>query len=365
MNNVPAPDASTLNASPAALASAPAALPVTPSHTGRWAVLLLTLVVIAIGVALAMLWQRVDFVQTESARRLQQAEASAAEARAASRQAADETRAALARLSVAEAKLQDYTAQRAAIDRLLSDTATREQTRVLTEFDQLLTLAEQEAQIAASPAAILTALKALEIRADAAAPSVRDRLKAAVAKDTQALQSADWPDRVQLMQRFDELAKLMDELPLASDVKPAPKPLKTPASVSGAPSAMPNAAATLASDWRAWTSAFFSPMTQWFEVRRVESTQALLLSPEQGDYLRENLKLQLQSARLSLLSRSSEGYLRSITLVQNALVKFADPKQIRTAQALQIVKRLQETRVGGDMPRARETRAVLVALGSK
>jgi uroporphyrin-III C-methyltransferase len=345
------------------------------SHAGRWFALLLAMLLVGVAVAVAMLWQRVDFVQTESARRLQQAETAAAEARAASRQAADETRAALARLAVAEAKLQDYTAQRAAIDRLLSDTATREQTRVLAEFDQLLTLAEQEAQIAASPSAILAALKSLEVRADAAAPSARDRLKGAIAKDTQSLQSADWPDRVQLMLRFDELAKLIDELPLASDVKPAKKPVPAPNATDLQQGAMPTTTAptttttTIATptsrDWRAWTRAFFSPMTQWFEVRRVDSAQALLLSPEQGDSLRENLKLQLYSARLSLLSRSSEGYLRSITQVQNALIKFADPKQPRTAQALQLVRRLQETRVGGELPRARETRAVLVALGTK
>jgi uroporphyrin-III C-methyltransferase len=321
----------------------------------RWAVLLGVFVAIGLAVALALLWQRLDFVQSESARRLQLAEATAAEAKAQARSAAEELRQAQTRLGVAESKLADYSAQRSAIDRLLSDSAQREQARLLADVEQLLLLAEQESQIAGSPAALLAALKTLEGRAPTAPAGLRDRLLAAVQKDADALRRGNWPDRVLLINRFDELTRLLDDIPLLSDAKL----VRAPRAASSAPAAQVPAEGT----WRDYLRAFFDPILQWVEVRRVDSKDALLLSPEQGAVLRENLKLLGHSARSSLLARHAESYQRSVAQLDSALKRYADLKSPRGMQASQIVGSLQEVSVSSEAPRAVETRALLASQG--
>jgi uroporphyrin-3 C-methyltransferase len=348
----------------------------------RAGLLLLFVICALLFLAVAMLWQRLEFVQSESVRRLQLAEQAASEARAAAKQTAEELRSMQSRIALAEGKLQDYAEQREAIERLLADTATREQSRLLTEFDQLLTLAEQEAQIASSPQALLGSLKVLESKAALAPPNLRDRLRLAIAKDSETIRAAEWADRAQLLAKFDELAKLLEDAPLAGEVKPqqpakAPSPRRKPAPVvAPQPKAATSAASAAArvndaaaqetltwSNWSLAVRAFFAPVSEWFEVRRIDSPEALLVSPEQLFWLRENLKLHLMSARLSLLSRQADSYTRSLVKVQGALQQYADLKQPRTQQALGLLTQLQAVRVTAEIPRPRETRAVIVAAG--
>jgi uncharacterized protein HemX len=343
--------------------TAPQHLPTGSSMLPRMFLLLLALVCAIEAIALVLLWQKLDFVQTESARRLQLAEALAAEARGQARQAVDEVRQAQTRLALAEAKLQDYSAQRAAIDKLLADSATREQSRLLAEFEQLLTLAEQESQIAASPVSLLTALGLLQARAELAPPAARDRLKRALTRDVELLRAADIPDRAQWLARFDELARVIEELPLAAEVRPpaaddeASRLSRRAADASGDPWGRRLAEA------RGWLAMFFAPLLDWFEVRRIDRPAALLASPEQQWFLRENLKLQVQSARSSLLARQSDAYARSMARLAAALADYADPRDARVRQAQALVAQLRGLKVAAELPRARETRAVLLQLG--
>ncbi|MBP0533143.1 uroporphyrinogen-III C-methyltransferase, partial [Mycobacterium tuberculosis] len=59
---------------------------------------------------------------------------------------------------------------------------------------------------------------------------------------------------------------------------------------------------------RAWWGRLWNDVRgelgQIVQVRRVDQTEALLLSSDQAWFLRENLKLRLMNARLALLSRN-------------------------------------------------------------
>jgi uroporphyrin-3 C-methyltransferase len=353
-------DTADSNAQDASVLPAPEhAAPAARTGTGvRLALLLLLLTSFVLVVVCGSLWMRFSALNADTARRMQQLEQGLSETKALARQAADELRTAQGRLVVAEARIEDYAAQRAALDRLLADNAQREQARTVAEIEQLLTLAEQESQLASSPTVLLAALKTIEARADAAPPGLRERLKAAIAKDSEALRKTEWADRNQLLLRFDELARLLDELPFAAEVRAQPRPPGKPASA-----AQPPAAVSAASPWRDWLAAFFAPVSDWFEIRRIDAPDALLATPEQLFWLRENLKLQVQSARLSLLARQADAYYRSLARAQAALQRHADAKQPKVQQALALLQQLQAVRVSPDMPRPRETRAVLAAAG--
>jgi uncharacterized protein HemX len=324
------------------------------------------------------LWQRVDSLQTDAAKRLATAEQAATVAKANSATLATELRSAEARLAAAEARIADYGAQRAALDKLLADASSRESLRLSGDFEQLLSIAEQESQLALSPTPMLTALRVLDGRADLAPGPARDKLKAAIAKDTDALRAADLPDRAVLLGKSDELARLLDDLPLAAEVKPAPatRPAAKSTRNSNAPSSdTPDISTSTANintgiqsdnlpSIGQLLSALTAPLTEWFKLRRIDGAQALLTSPEQQFWLRENMKLQAQSARLSLLARQPDSYQRSLEKVQQALAQYTDAKQPKVQLAQALITQLRAARLTATLPAARETRAVLLQLAN-
>jgi uroporphyrin-III C-methyltransferase len=347
---------------------------------------------ILLTVALLALWQRLDALQTEAARRLAGAEQAATVAKANSEAINTQLRGAEARLAAAEARIADYASQRAALDKLMADATSRESLRISGDFEQLLTLAEQEAQLTINPAPLLTALRVLDGRADLAPTLARDKLKAAISKDTDTLRKADLPDRAALLAKSDELARLLDELPLAAEVKPntsaevntannmrsnakrgsdkVPRNTNTPdTSLILADNKSASTSDSLPSidswqSWKQWLSALTAPLTDWFKLRRIDAPDALLATPEQQFWLRENMKLQAQSARLSLLARQSDSYQRSLEKVQQTLTQHADAKQLKVQQTQALITQLRAATLNASLPLARETRAALAQLAN-
>ena len=69
-------------------------------------------------------------------------------------------------------------------------------------------------------------------------------------------------------------------------------------------------------------------MRQLIRVRSVDTPEALMLSPEQAYFLRENLKLRLLNARLALLSRNEAAFRSDLIAAQEALAQiFRHPRR--------------------------------------
>ena len=60
------------------------------------------------------------------------------------------------------------------------------------------------------------------------------------------------------------------------------------------------------------------------EIRRLNSTDALLMSPEQAFYVRENLRLHLLSARVALMQRQNDIYQNDLAASENAVRQYFD-----------------------------------------
>jgi uroporphyrin-III C-methyltransferase len=345
-----------------------------------WHVLIFIALVLLI-VATLTLWQRLDWLQTEAARRLSTAEQTYGVVRASNEALSNSLRSAEARLAAAEARIADYTAQRASLDKLLADATSRESLRISGDFEQLLTIAEQEAQLTLNAGPLLTALRVLDARADLAPANARDKLKIAINKDTEALRATDLPDRTQLLSKSDELSRLLDEVPLAAEVKEIKLAASTknnaktvrdnpvvatdtPTTTASSPIFnVRNPLNTLPSIGEFITT-LAAPLTEWFKIRRIDSPQAVLTSPEQLFWLRENMKLQAQSARLSLLARQSDSFQRNLEKVQQGLAQYADAKQPKVQQAQALVTQLRAARLNAVLPTAHETRTVLLQLAN-
>jgi len=102
-------------------------------------------------------------------------------------------------------------------------------------------------------------------------------------------------DIVSLNARLEVLIQSVDRLQLESEAEPEPR--KAPAAQSGAVDTL---ARFSAEAWREFKSLV--------RIRRLDHPELPLLPPSQRYFLRENLKLRLLSARMSLLQRDESTF---------------------------------------------------------
>jgi uroporphyrin-3 C-methyltransferase/uroporphyrinogen III methyltransferase/synthase len=91
-------------------------------------------------------------------------------------------------------------------------------------------------------------------------------------------------------------------------------------------------------------------LKQLIQIRDVAHPEALLLSPTQAYFARENLKIRLLNARLALLSRNEPAFRSDLIAAQDTIAKYFDTraKQTQTVQAL--LKQVQNSQLSIQMP---------------
>jgi uroporphyrin-3 C-methyltransferase len=94
-------------------------------------------------------------------------------------------------------------------------------------------------------------------------------------------------------------------------------------------------------------------------VSRIDQPEAVLLAPEQGFFLRENLKLKLLNARLALLSRQTESARADVAAASAALNRYFDPASRKTQVAAGLLQQIQGQMRAVELPRVDETLAAL------
>jgi uroporphyrin-III C-methyltransferase len=143
----------------------------------------------------------------------------------------------------------------------------------------------------------------------------------------------------------------VDELPLAN-------------------AAAPNTAASAASARKAQAPA----RLQWWEqaladireearglvrVSRIDEPEAVLLSPDQSFFVRENIKLKLLNARLEVLSRQMDAARADVASANAALRKYFDGNSRKMQATVQQLQQVQSQLRSVDVPRIDETLAVI------
>ncbi|WP_035863782.1 uroporphyrinogen-III C-methyltransferase, partial [Cupriavidus sp. SK-3] len=103
-------------------------------------------------------------------------------------------------------------------------------------------------------------------------------------------------------------------------------------------------------------------LMQVIRIRRVDDAQALLLTGDQGWFLRENVKLRLLNARLALLSRNEPVFRNDLAAAQAMLGRYFDTKSRRVQAALTLLKQAQAGAVTVQLPTMAESLGALQAL---
>jgi uroporphyrin-3 C-methyltransferase len=319
-----------------------------PAPVSRAAFYLCAAVAAIALVASGLLWQKLANIQEQLARQSQDAGSNAIEARALAKQAQDLARDTAARQAVLDTRLGEVALQRSQVEELLQSMSRSRDENMLVDIDSALRLAQQQAQLTGSIEPLLAALRSADQRLDRAGQPRLSRVRSAVLRDIDRVKSAAVPDMPSLLARLDELAREVDELPLANAVgRSAPAAQRQPE------------AAGKRRWWEQALSAIADEARRLVRVSRIDQPEAVLLSPEQGFFLRENVKLQLLNARLALLSRQPEAARADTMAAAAALHKYFDPGSRRTQSAISQLEQVQGQLQAVEMPRIDETLAAL------
>jgi uroporphyrinogen III methyltransferase / synthase len=287
--------------------------------------------------------QRIDATQQELARRLRDIEADAREARSLARQSEDAQRDTRAKLVQLETRLAESQSQQLALEALYQELSRNRDEWQLAEIEQVLAIASQQLQLAGNVRAALLALQLAEQRLARADRPQFMPIRRALARDIDRLKTLPTLDLAGMSMRIDNLAAQADTLPLAFDERAERSP---PAK---------EASADERGFWSRLSVEVWHELRQLIVVRQVGNAEPPLLPPSQAYFVRENLRLRLLNARLSLLARDEAGYREDLRTAQQWIQRYFDPRSKQTAAALNQLKQLSSTTVSFELPSITES----------
>ncbi|MFZ6798508.1 uroporphyrinogen-III C-methyltransferase [Undibacterium sp. Di24W] len=324
----------------------------------------------ALAILLAVHWytsqNQMSALRAEVARRLQNADITNSEIKGIAKGVQDSSKETQAKVSILEAKQTEAQGQQVALEQLYQDLSKNRDEWALAEIEQVLATASQQLQLAGNVQGALIALQNSDARLAKAEKTQFIVVRRAIAKDIEKLKALPQLDLTGLVLRLDSVIAQVDNIPLWSDEKPpvVATPPKAPLRVlprSSKVSEKPEStgentfAAQLQDRWQSFSSEIWTEVKQLVRIRNVESPDALLLSPTQAYFAKENLKLRLLNARLALLSRNEGAFRSDMISAQDLITKYFDvrSKQAQTAQSL--LKQIQSNNLSIEMPALTES----------
>ncbi len=328
------------------LASAPVP---EPARLPRWLALSLSLAGLVALLLVILLWQKLSSIQEHLARQSADTAAQSVEARALAKQAQDLSRDAAARVSVFEARLSEVALQRTQLEELMHSLSRSRDENLVVDIEAALRLAQQQAQLTGSVEPLLAALKSADQRLSRAAQPRLGALQRAIARDIDRVRAAAVSDTPGLLAKLDELGRLADDLVPANAVAP----------MNRATVARRTASEPAPAWWQRSLQVVRDEARNLLRVSRIDQPEAALLSPEQSFFLRENFKLRLLNARMSLLARQLESARADLATATASLNKYFDASSRKTQAAATLLQQIQGQMRTLQLPRVDETLAAL------
>ncbi|MEM5439086.1 fused uroporphyrinogen-III synthase HemD/membrane protein HemX [Paraburkholderia diazotrophica] len=305
-----------------------------------WVVIVLVLIVaVAGGLALN---RRVIKLDQQLSHRQQANDASTAELRVKTEQAVATVQTANAQIAQLEGKLADAQNAQQALQQQYADLARNRDDWTMAEVGQMLSSASEQLQLTGNTQLALFALQSADTRLAASDGAQVMAVRKAIAQDIDKLKSAPSTDLTGLAIKLDNAIDQVDQLPLSGE---APIAHATPRAAE--PKDVDRvAAATGEPKWKVWWNQFVTgigqQLTSLVQVRRLDHADTMLVSPDQGYFLRENLKLRLLSARLALLARNQTTLKSDLNAADEALARYFDASSKKVQTARDLIKEVDQ-----------------------
>ena len=299
-------------------------------------------------------------LRMEMANRLQKGEVVNTETSVLVRTVQDQTKDLQAKVSLLENRQLEAQSQQLALEQLYQDLSKNRDEWALAEIEQVLSTASQQLQLAGNVQGALIALQNADRSLSRSDKPQFITIRRAIAGDIDKLKALPALDLTGVALRLDNVITQVNTLPMLADEKPAlpAKPdraaqaaLKPGAAGAGAPVVVKDSMLDKVQDvWQSWTGEMWDEMRQLIRVRRVDTPEALMLSPSETYFVRENVKLRLLNARMALLARNEVAFRNDLVAAQEALAKYFDTRAGTTQTAQALLRQVQASNLAIEMP---------------
>lgn len=337
---------------------APASPASKPSSGFRQPALLLALLAIGLlGLSWFVNGNRINTLESALAKRLSEGDGAIRDSRSDSRQAREETQALAARVAILEAKLNEAQGQQAALESMYQELARGRDERLLAEIEQSVAIAAQQLQLAGNVETALIALQSAEARLAQNGNAQFAGVRRLIVRDIERLKALPQADISGMANKLEAVVAVVDSLPLAYAQRPPRSAAK----------AETKTAAPAMSDSAYWTGLLdgaWEEIKQMVRVERMDQDAPALLAPSQSLFLRENLRLRLINARLSLLQRDSASFRDDLRLSVKWLEQYFDLRTPAVKSARDTLQKMSVINLSLALPALDETLGALRAIRS-
>lgn len=310
-------------------------------------------VLIAVISLLLLGWQwletrvRLSELQQVMAKRLAENDAEAAAGRTLAKQNQETLQSLTAKFGALDAKLAEAQSQQLALEAMYQELSKSHEERLLAEIEQAVAIAAQQLQLAGNVEAALIALQSADARLARAGQAQFLPLRKLINRDIDRLKALPLADVPGIALRLEGVIGAIDGLPLAFEQR------------ARAVGEVPAKAEKPASAWQRLGRELWSEMKLLIRIERIDQAEPALLSPSQVFFLRENLKLRLLDARLSLLQRDGRSFREDLHQGRDWLLRYFDghAKPVQTAVAT--LNSLAVADLSIELPTVNETLASL------
>ncbi|MGS1116115.1 uroporphyrinogen-III C-methyltransferase [Castellaniella sp. UC4442_H9] len=229
---------------------------------------------------------------------------------------------------------------------------------LLNDIDRLVTIAQQQLGLGGNVANAIVSLEAAQAQlARANRPSLA-ALQQTLNGDLDRLRAVATINIPALTAQLDRLSDLVATAPLlvpdaAAQAAPEPAGAAYPAPEAPAHTEAPGWRHALSRAW-GWTrntaSALTFDLRGLFDVRRVDDTAALLMSPDQALRFREGLKQRTVTAQLALMMHQPRIWQTELAQVAKAIDQRYDMHAESSRQALKLARNLHDAPIEIQLP---------------
>jgi uroporphyrin-III C-methyltransferase len=298
-----------------------------------------------------------------------------------------------ARLVLLEQKMRDSMAQQESLERMYKSMQRNRDETALVEVEQLVNIASQQLRLLGNVESAILALQQAENRLGNSEKLELQAVRKALSRDLLRLRSLPKLELIVLAQQLNEVFGQIERLPLISDIGQLQTANKDQ-SVSTQNQPEQSKFMLLSEDksfnqevndsfggqshgknhqdyfflidplW--WTHTIqtvvkgaWSDLTQLIRVRKVTAPDVMMMAPSQAYFIRENLRLRLLNARLSLLSRQQQLLREDLQSCEKWLQQYFDNNDVQVIQARTTLNQIRKVELALELPSLQDSLGVL------
>ena len=317
------------------------------------------IVSVALGFATAYLWRQGDTVSREVALRLRKNDDQLAALEVRLRQSQETVRALQGRSAVLEEKLGDAIGQQSQLEQMYRAIVQDSLSSALAEVENSVAFAAQQLAVSGNVSGAVIAMQDADARLKRIDQPETLGLRRLIAADIERLKAVPLVDVVGLALRLDTVSSGLAQLPLKAALG---------ASTDVGASAEAGKAADdgfsfsrIADASRQGWQSLLAELSQLFRVNRIDQPETLLLAPREQYFVRENLRLRLLSARISLLSHNEKVFHADLDQVVSMMRKYYDLNARSVAGTISALEQIRGNSIATELPSLGDTLAAVRA----